>query len=472
MTHSDPVHASDDPAPSEVLSNRPGGKRHIRRLLRAAAVDISPLRTRRDFRLLYIGQLVSSFGNMLTTVAVLFQVFALTRSPLAVGLFGITQFVPLLLIAFTGGALADAFDRRRLVQLTELALACLSGGLLLNALLATPHLWLLFLVGALEAALDALQRPSLTALVPRVVERDELVAAVALTKLRQSIGQILGPAAAGLLIAYVGLPSAYGTDVATFVISLLALRLMHAVPPPPDAERPSLRSVLEGLSFVRSRPVLLGTYLVDFAATFFGWPTALFPALAVLYTRHNSAIPAAAALGLLYSAPAVGALMASATSGWTRRIHRHGLGVTLAVMAWGLAIAAMGLAPSLLVALACLVVVGGANLISGVFRGALSIEATPDALRGRLAGIELVCYTSGPLLGDVEAGVVASIFTPNVSVLSGGILCVLGVSLLALALPQLRRYDNRSLNHPAAMPPTMPSSDPVTAATSAGTTSQ
>jgi MFS family permease len=195
---------------------------------------------------------------------------------------------------------------------------------------------------------------------------------------------------------------------------------------------------------------LLGTYLVDLVATFFGWPTAVFPALAVLYTRSHAAMPAVSALGLLYAAPAAGALLASATCGWTRHVHRQGWGVILAVLAWGLAITGMGLASSLPLALACLVLVGGANLISGVFRGALSTETTPDVLRGRLAGIELICYTSGPVLGDVEAGAVATHFTPSISVVSGGILCVLGVGLVALALPALRRYDNR--NRPAEHP--------------------
>jgi MFS family permease len=309
----------------------------------------------------------------------------------------------------------------------------------------------LYAVGAFAAALDGLQRPALTAVIPRLVDADELVGAITLTKLRQSLGQIVGPALAGLIIAAVGLPSAYGIDVVTFVVSLVALWLMRAVPPPLNTPAVSLRSVLDGMRYVRSRPVLLGTYLVDFVATFFAWPTAVFPALAVLYTHGRVALQAATALGLLYAAPAVGALLASATSGWTRRIHRHGWGVLLAVLAWGVAITFLGLATSLWLALLCLVVMGGANLISGVFRAALSAQATPDALRGRLAGIELICYSSGPILGDAETGVVATVFTPGFAVLSGGILCVLGVSLLALLVPSLRNYDTREqpLEHPS-----------------------
>jgi MFS family permease len=440
VTHSDSSRAADNAA----ARRQPTGRLAVWRLARAAALDLGPLRAHRDFRPLFIGQLVSFFGSTLTSVALVYQVYTLTRSPLAVGLFGAVQFVPLLLLATVGGALADALDRRRMVQLTELSLAILSAALMINALLPAPSLWLLYLVGALAAGLDAFQRPALTALVPRLVEREELVGAIALTKLRQSLGQIVGPALAGLLIASVGLPSAYGIDVATFVASLLALRLMHAVPPPPGAERPSLARVREGLRYVRGQPVLLGTYLVDLVATFFGWPTAVFPALAVLYTRPHGVLAAATVLGLLYAAPAVGALLASASSGWARRVHRRGRGIIAAVLTWGLAITGVGLAPSLPLAFAFLVLVGGANLISGVFRGALSNEITPDALRGRLAGIELICYTSGPVLGDVGTGAVATLFTPNIAVLSGGILCVLAVSLLALSLPQLLRYDSRT----------------------------
>lgn len=426
----------DGPEPQQDRGGR------VRRLLRAAALDVTPLRRHRDFRLLFTGRTVSSFGNMITAVAIPYQAYALTHSPLAIGLFGIVQLIPLLTLAFVGGALADAFDRRRMVQLTELALAALSGVLLVNALLPHPLLWVLYVVAALMAGFDALQRPSLEALLPRLVERDELAAAGALGSLRGTFSQILGPAAAGLLIAIVGLPSTYGVDVATFVVSLIALRLMRAVPPPPDAERPSLARVVEGLRYAGSRPELLGTYLVDMVAMFFGMPEAIFPALAVAYA-HAGSFPAATALGLLYSAPAVGAFLASATSGWTGHIHRHGMAVILAATAWGAAIACVGFVSTLPLALLFLALAGAADMISGLFRSVIWNQTIPDALRGRLASIELVSYSSGPLLGDVEAGAVATTFTPRFSVAAGGILCVIGVGLLALALPRFRSYDNR-----------------------------
>ncbi len=423
----------------------------LRRMLRMAAVDLTPLRRHRDFRLLYTSQMVSFFGNMITGVAIPYQAYAITRSPLAVGLFGVVQLVPLLALAFLGGALADALDRRRLVRLTELALALLSATLLANALLPHPQLWLLYVVAALAAGLDALQRPSLEAMLPRLVEREELTAAGALEELRGTLGMVLGPAAAGLLIATIGLPSTYGVDVATFVLSLLALRLMRSVPPPADADRPSVRRVLEGLRYARSRPELMGTYLVDMVAMFFGMPSALYPALAVQFAREDGRIVAATALGFLWAAPAAGAFLASLTSGWSRRVHRHGLAVILAAAAWGVAIAAVGLAPSLPLTLVFLSLAGAADTISGLFRGVIWNTTIPDALRGRLASIELVSYSSGPLLGDVEAGAVATALTPRISIFSGGVLCVVGVGLLALALPQFRRYDARRQPAPAEL---------------------
>jgi MFS family permease len=440
MTLGDPFSGDPEDDGSPITARPPAA----RRLLRLLTPDIGPLRRHADFRFLFMGQFISFFGSMITMVALPYQAYALTHSPLVVGLFGIVQLVPLLLLAFLGGALADAFDRRQLVRMTELSLAVLSLVLLVNALLPHPQLWLLYVVAALGAGLDALQRPSLDAMLPRLVEHDELTAAGALNTLRGTVGMILGPAVAGLLIAWVGLPGAYAVDVATFVASLLLLRLMRAIPPPPEAERPSLRRVMEGLRYAKSRPELLGTYLVDMVVMFFGMPTALFPALAVEYAQAGrNGPPAATALGLLYAAPAVGAFLASATSGWTGRIHRHGMAVILAAGAWSLAITGMGLAASFPLALFFLVLSGGADSISGLFRGVIWNKTIPDALRGRLAGIEMISYSSGPLLGDVESGAVATVFTPRLSLLSGGILSVAGVFLLALALPAFRHYDDR-----------------------------
>ena len=410
----------------------------MRRLTRLALIDIGPLRRHRDFRLLVGARAVSFLGSMVTYVAVPYQVYRLTGSSLVVGLLGLAELVPLLLTAFLGGALADAVDRRRMVQLTELALAGASGALVLNAALAHPQLWLLFVVAALMAGLDGLQRPSLEALEPRLVERDELPAANAISSLAMTAGMIGGPALGGVLIATIGLPGTYGLDVVTFAVSLGALRLMRAVPPPPDADRPSLRSIAEGFRYARGRPELLGTYGVDMVAMFFGMPNALFPALAVKLGGGASL------LGLLYAAPAGGALLATVTSGWVARVHRHGAAVCVAAAGWGVGIVVVGFAPGVALALAGLVIAGFADMVSGIFRGTIWNQTISDRLRGRLAGIEQVSYSSGPLLGNAEAGIVASLAGVRASIVSGGILCIAGVGLAAALLPAFWRYDGRA----------------------------
>jgi MFS family permease len=279
-----------------------------RRALRLATIDVGPLRRHRDFRLLFLGQATTFFGSMITYVAIPFQTYALTGSSLAVGLLGLAELAPLLVTAFLGGALADAVDRRRLVRITELALMLTTAILLANSLVGAPRLWVLFAVAATMAGLDGLQRPPLEALTPRLVERDELPAAAALDSLRATLGMVAGPAVGGLLIAAFGLPWTYGVDLVTFAVSLLCLSAMRAVPPPPDAAPPSLRSIREGFRYAVSRDVLVGTYAVDIVAMFFGMPLALFPALA-------ADLGGAGVLGLLYAAPSVGSTLATLTSG-------------------------------------------------------------------------------------------------------------------------------------------------------------
>jgi MFS family permease len=415
---------SPDPVPAQ------GRLARVRRL---ATIDVTPLRRHRDFRLLFVGQVVSFFGSMITFVALPFQVFELTDSYLAVGALSSVEIVPLVLTALAGGALADSVDRRRLVRVAEAALAVCSLALMANALAPRPQVWVLFVVAAVMAALDGLQRPALESLTPRLVARDELVTAGALSSLRMNIGMVGGPALGGFLIAGFGLPVTYGIDALTFAFSLGVLALMRPVPPPPDAERPSLRRIVEGIRYARSRPELVGTYGVDIIAMIFGMPEALFPGLA-------QRLGGPGALGLLYAAPSLGSLLMTLTSGWTSIVRRHGVAVMVAAAGWGVAIAAVGFAPSLPLALAALLVAGAADMVSGIFRTAIWNETVPDRLRGRLAGIEQVSYSVGPLLGDLEAGVVAALFGLRFSIVSGGVLCVAGVGLAALLLPGFRRY--------------------------------
>jgi MFS family permease len=285
------------------------------------------------------------------------------------------------------------------------------------------------------AGLVGVQRPPLDALLPRLVDRDELTAAGALSSFRMTIGSVAGPAVGGLLITAFGLPVTFMVDLGTFAVSLVALNLMRAVPPPPEGARPSVRGILEGIQYARSRPVLLGTYVVDVIAMFFGMSEALFPAF-------SEEFGGAGTLGLLFAAPAFGSLLATVTSGWTARVHRHGLAVIVAAGMWGVSIAVFGLAPNLAVALVALALAGASDMVSGIFRMVIWNQTVPDHLRGRLAGIEQVSYSSGPLLGDVEAGVVATLAGVRASIVSGGILCVVGVAVCAAALPTFRGYES------------------------------
>jgi len=399
-------------------------------------IDLSPLLESREYRLLYTAQAISFFGSMMSFVALPWQMFQITKSSFAVGMLGVAEFVAILSMAFIGGALADYVDRGRMVMLTEGGLALGTILLIINARLEQPQVWVLFVCAALFAALTGLQRPSLESLAPRLVPAEQLGAVAALNSLRGSVGLIGGPALGGLLVVIFGPAFAYAVDLLTFVIALVALSLMRAVPPPPEANRPSVKTVIEGWRYARSRPELLGTYLVDINAMFFGMPMALFPAIAQSY--------GGASVGLLYAGPAFGALVVSLTSGWTRRVHRHGRAVAIAAACWGLAIIGFGFAGRLWLALLCLALAGAADMISGVFRMIIWNQTIPDHLRGRLAGIELVSYTTGPMLGNAESGMVASLFSIRTSVVSGGILCVVGTGLLMLALPAFLLYDGRA----------------------------
>jgi MFS family permease len=397
-------------------------------------MDLAPFRNR-DYRLLYAAQFVSLLGTMVTYVALPYQMYRLTGSSLSVGLLGLFELVPLLATAFIGGAMADAVDRRRIAIATDVALAAGSATLALIAMRGASA-WLLYLVAAWMSAVSGLQRPAIESLVPRLVTKDELPAAASLAVVRGSVGMIAGPAIGGVLIASAGLTLTYLTDVASYALSLVCLMLIRAVPPPEGSEPPSLAAVLEGFRYARSRQELIGTYVVDFVAMVFGMPLALFPAL-------SDRLGGPSVLGLLYGAPAVGALAASLTSRWASRVQRHGRAVMVAATVWGLAIVGFGFCTTLWPALAFLALAGGADGISGIFRMTMWNETIPDALRGRLASIEMVSYMSGPLLGHVEAGAVAAAFGVTASVVSGGVFCVIGVLACGVWLPRFLRYDAR-----------------------------
>ncbi len=404
--------------------------------MRGLLVDLAPLR-RREFRLLYLGQLVSTAGTMLTFVALPYQTYQLTGSSLIVGLLGAAEIVPTVVLALYSGMLADSVDRRRLVMAAEAGAALVALALLANSLLAEPRVWVLFVCAALGAACYALLRPPLDAMLPRLVPREEMKAALALDWIRSDVGQVVGPAVAGVLIAAAGVPVVYGLDALSFMASILLLAHMRDFGGAADAGGVSWAGIKEGWRYARSRQELVGSYVIDVNAMFFGMPIALFPAIAAGYGG-------AEVVGLLFAAPAVGALIASVTSGWTARVHRYGRAITLAAMGWGAAITVFGLVDVLWGALLALAVAGGMDAVSGIFRGTLWNETIPDRLRGRLAGIEMISWSSGPTLGHVRAGGVAALAGPRFSVVSGGLACVAGSVVLALLLPRFWAYDARA----------------------------
>ena len=428
---------ADDQLPQDELppsADRPGLRSRFARV----AVDTRPLRESRNFRLLWTGQAVSFLGSEITLVAIPFQVYELTGSTLAVGLISLFELVPLLAFALVGGAIADATDRRRLILLTEIGFMAVTGGLVVNALLPEPRVWILYLLAALSVACWSLGAPAMRSLVPLLVKEEQIPAAMALEGIYGNLGAVAGPALGGILIATIGLPLTYGLDVLTFAASLATVWALPSFPPVPDADRAGVRSMLEGLRFVLNRKILLAIFLVDTNAMIFGMPSALFPAVA---DRQFDA--GAEVVGFLYAAPYAGALVASLLSGWMGQIHRQGVAVAIAAACWGLALIGFGLASALWLALFMLALAGAADTVSAIFRSTIVFASTPEGMRGRILGIELVQVAGAPTLGNLEAGVVAALTSIRTSIVSGGILCIAGTAVACLAIPQLIRYDSR-----------------------------
>jgi MFS family permease len=396
-------------------------------------IDFTPLRISRDYRLLFFGQLISTFGSAIGFVVLPVQVYQLTGSTLLVGLLSASEFVLILLMAFVGGAYADFIDKRKMLRLTEIGHTLVTVMLVWNAALARPQVWLLFVGAALHAGLAALQRPSFEAMLQKLIPLELMSSVSALNSLRWNMTTIVGPAMAGIILARFGAGIAYSIDLVTFIASLTAVFLIRAVPRPSQTgDRPTLQSAVEGLHYAWRRKEILGTYLIDMNAMFFGMPTALFPAMATTF--------GAGTVGFFYAAPSVGALVATLTSGWAKKVNRHGLVVAIAAALWGVSIIFFGFAQNLYVALFFLALAGAFDMVSAVFRMTMWSQTIPHHLRGRLAGLEMISYTSGPKLGDAEAGIVAALFSVRTSIVSGGILCVAGTAIISALIPQFIRY--------------------------------
>lgn len=420
----------------------------LRRWGRLAVVDIAPLREVPGYRWLFGGMFLAQAGRQLTVVAVPYQVFELTRSTLAVGLLGLAQVVPLLLVSAIGGALADAVDRRRLLILSQLLLAGTAAGLLWNSLMPSPALWPLYLLSAVNAGVSAIDNPARHAIVPGLVGRRLLPAALALNQTLVNTAKAAFPAAAGLLIALAGLPLSYGVEVGMFLLSAALMRRTPDIRIEGGGRKFGASSILEGFRFLKDRRLIQAALLIDLSAMVFGMPSALFPAIGTEVLGGD-----AFTVGLLYAAPGAGALIGALTSGWVGSVRRHGRAVVFSVIGWGLAIAVFGLTSSLPLALVMLGVAGAADVVSAIFRGAIIQLTIPDSVRGRLSSIHTGIAAGGPRLGDLEAGVVAALASVRFSVVSGGLACVLAALAIARWAPELVRYRYQTEAEPARESP-------------------
>ena len=419
--------------------------------------DVTPLRGpgARGFRAVFTSRTVAYLGSQAAEVALLVQAQRLTGSPLVVGTLGLAELVPLIIFGLYGGVLADRFDRRALMRWCEPGLAACAVLLLVNALLPHPLLWPLYVIAGLMMALASLQRPAFEAATPRIVPRPQLTAAAAVMSLSTNASVLIGSSLGGVLAASPGPWLVYAFDAAGFAISFVLLS--RGVPELPPAagdgdgsgqdgdgsgevvkqtaglNGPVLREILVGLTYAAGRKDLLGSYLADLAAMIFAYPNAMLPFLAI-------ELHASWSTGLMFAAPSAGAFAVSATSGWMPRVRRHGRAIALAAAGWGLAVALVGLAPSVWFALAFLAVAGGADECSAVFRDTMWKQSIPDHLRGRMAGIELLSYAAGPPAGQLRSGAVAAVTGPRFSLTSGGLACAAAVAAVYITLPALRRY--------------------------------
>lgn len=399
--------------------------------------DMAPLRESRSFRLLWIGQLISLSGSQLRLVALPYQIFLLTGSSFAVGLIGVFQAVPLLVLSLFGGVIADAVDRRRLLLITQIGLAAVSLALAVATGAGAASVPLLYVLTAVGACFSALDNPTRASLAPTLVERRLIRAAMALNQTIYQFALVFGSVLAGIVIARFGLAGAYWLDVASFVAAFIAVWMLRTPPRVAAVRQPVLHALVEGVRYLAVTRILLATMSLDFLATFFGSPRALFP-----YYADRIFHVGPEGLGLLYASMGAGALVAAVASGWTARVKQQGLTVLVAVAVWGLSIALFGILDErwFVLALALLAIANGADAVSSIFRGTILQLVVPDALRGRLNAINIMFVLGGPQLGQFESGAVAALWSPMASVVSGGLACVASVVAVAAWIPEIVRY--------------------------------
>ena len=407
--------------------------------LRGLAIDPTPLR-HPAYRRLFVGQGVSFVGFQVTAVAVPVQVYTITRSSFWVGILGLVGLVPLIVFGLWGGAVADAVDRRKLLLVSAALTWLVTLGLLAQAVAGTNSVGLILVLVGVQSAAFAVASPTRNAILPRLLDRAEVPAANTLNFTVSNVGTVAGPLLAGVIIArWGGFSAAYATDAVLFSVALYAALRLPPLPPIASStgqlSKPGLRSVIDGLQFIASRPVLLMSFGVDIIAMVFAMPRALFPEVAE--TRFGGP----SAVGWLFAAISIGAVLGGLSSGWIGRVRRQGLALTVAIVCWGIAVALAGLGRTLWVTVALLAVAGAADLVSAVLRQTILQVYAPDEMRGRLQGVFVVVVAGGPRLGDLRAGATAAVAGATFSWVAGGVACVVLVVIAAVLVPPFLRYD-------------------------------
>ncbi|GAA4887907.1 MFS transporter [Tessaracoccus lubricantis] len=416
------------------------------RKFRGLFADTRPLQTP-DFRRLWTANIVTVIGAQLTVVAVPAQIYSITGSSGMVGLTGLFGLVPLVVFGLWGGALADHMDRRRLLEVTTLGLVVTSALFWLQAFLGLNDVWLLLVLFALQQAFFAINQPTRTAILPKLLPAGQLPAANALNMTVMSAGAIAGPLVGGALIPVLGYSWLYLLDTATLFATLYAVWKLPPRPIDNPQGAPGLRSVWEGLVYLAGHKVLLLSFLVDLIAMVFGMPRALFPEIA--HEAFGGPVGGGLEFALLFAAIPAGAVLGGVFGGWVSRVNRQGVAVLWAVAVWGAAMAAAGFAVGLApwapramlgFALGMLIVGGAADMASAAFRQTILLTATDDARRGRLQGVFIVVVAGGPRIADVLHGGAAEVAGPAWATGGGGLLVLAGTAVVALLFPAFRRY--------------------------------
>lgn len=390
----------------------------------------------RNYALLFWGQLISAGGTQMQIVAVSWQIYLLTHSAVSLGVIGLLQAIPRLLLSLVGGVLADTFDRRKMLLVIELTMASMSTILAFCTLSGHINVYVVYVVIFVSACVSAFEFPVQQAIIPSLVPRAQMASAVSLSSVMMQLTFVIGSAFGGYLIGWLGIVTTYWLDVATYFVVIGTLLLMH-IPPVAVEKRPQpgFQALVDGMRFLRAHPIILGVLSIDFFATFFGSPKALLPVYANDILRVG-----ASGLGILVAATSIGAVALTPLTGLINRISRKGLGVVLAVLGWGLCVVAFGLAPGpLWLSTLLLAGAGAADMISMVLRGLIVQLTTPDEFRGRISAVNAMFVLGGPMLGQFESGVVAGVVSPQFSVISGGTACILATLLIALLVPSLLR---------------------------------